>query len=737
MAAKRRDERRPRQLVTSTVKPDESVADKADESSAESPTEPTGAQSGAQSDTQATPQENTASEPVPVDEGGKTFGAGQRAWAIVEVSDDAQQVTLTAMALNGLTPSATELARELAHCFGLQGHFDGKALRGLIQQAAADVFRGTVVIAHGTPAEAGEDGTVQSISLKGHDDKVADALRSDFATALAAATVQEAMAAEVTGLTVIPGQVIARAIEPTPGEPGKDVHGKAVTSPGKPAVLEAGANTHMEEAELLADVYGYLRRAGDMYEVVPPVWVNSESTEAHLIHFPELRRHAAYEPDWLVAALKAAGVTHGVDEDALTRLCADWPGATQADAVLAARSCEPVDGADTHVDFEVDPTIRAGAVREDGSIDYRERNAAVGMSTGQLIGKLVAAVPGTPGADVLGKELPAKDGQDKNITAGANVTAKSEDGTTAFYSDIDGAIQIKGDTIEVQPIYMISGDVDYEVGNIDLPTNVEIGGSVKSEFKVISGGDVTIGGVLEPGCEVRAAGDVVIANGVFGDTTLVVAAGSVETKMIQNSNVRLEGDLTVGSFIYNAVVRAGGTITVEDGGGERAGSICGGEVIAGRQVMAKRIGSEESARTLVGIGPSPEQYQGIVTAEGTLAASQREITRLTDELRIDGTEPQDLKSRQRRCKTDDERKKVDAQVAQLEAALRDSRQATQTRQQLEDAVAAAVAKGTVRGHTIFRDAHLDFGGQVSRVDDTVLEAEFYTADDKVRWRPMA
>ncbi|MBQ38095.1 MAG: hypothetical protein CME04_17060 [Gemmatimonadaceae bacterium] len=481
--------------------------------------------------------------------------------------------------------------------FELQGHFDGKVLRQLIKQAEADAVRGSFPIAHGTPAEPGEDGRVELECIEGHLDTLAPALATDFVAILARTDLDEVVGAEVSGVTVTPGQIIARVIPPTEGTPGKDLLGQPLTDPGEAVVIEAGGHTRLEGDHVESEVFGYLHRVGDCFTVVPPVWVGEESTKAYFIHFPELLRHESYEPEWVSGALDAAGVTHGIDGEAIDSMCADWPAATEARAVLLASGIDPKDGEDTHVDFDFDPSKRAGAVRPDGSIDYRERNANIGVAAGQLIGKIVPATQGKPGSDVVGTESPAKDGEDKQIGAGENVTAKSEDGTTVFYSDIDGAISVTGDTIEVQPVYTISGDVDYETGNIDLPMNVEIGGSVKSEFKVKSGGSVTIGGVLEPGCEVTAAGDVVIANGVFGDTTRVTSSGNVETKMVQNSTVTAHGDLTVGSYIYNAIVRAGGTVTVEEGGGDRAGSIFGGEVMAGKQVVAKRIGSEETAHT--------------------------------------------------------------------------------------------------------------------------------------------
>ena len=726
MAAQRGGQRRTKKLITSTVQPDIAVTRPEDEtgSATVDATRP--------SDT----EEPAEAVSAPPDEGARILVDGQQAWATVELSEDRLQITLTALALEGLVITATELARCVGQAFGLQGRFDGKALRRVIEQAATGVARAPVLIGRGTPAEPGTDGRVELVCVKkGSADALAQALRTDYAQALASATVDEVLAAGASGVAVIPGQVIARLLPATEGTPGKDIYGKPLSMPGQAAVLEAGKHTRLDGDQLVAEIYGYLRGSGESFDIVPPVWINTEATEAYLIHFPELLRNKLYKPEWIVATLSVVGVTHGIDEAGIADLCANWPAANAAEAALVAAGAAAKDGNDTHIDYDRNPAKRAGAVRADGSIDYRERNAATGIASGQRIGKLEPAAPGTPGATVLGKELPAKDGKDKQIVAGANVSARNEDGATLFYSDIDGTLRVKGDTIEVEETFTVSGDVDFETGNIDVPMNVEIGGSVKSEFTVKSGGSVTIGGVLEPGCKVMAAEDVIIANGIFGDTTQVTAVGDVETKLIQNSTVTLGGDLTVGSYIYNAIVRAGGTITVEEGGSERAGSIFGGEVIAGRQVMAKHIGSKETARTLVGIGSTPEQQQMLSAAEDTLASSHHEITRLMDVLKMGGTTPKDLKARQNRCRTDEERKQVDAQVAQIEGAQRDKVEAQATKTKIEAEILAAVAKGTIRAGTIVSDVYLDFGGQVSRVDKTVMGAEFYLAKEGLRWRP--
>lgn len=72
---------------------------------------------------EAEAEEDTATEPEPIppDEGAKSFGEGERCWAVVEISEDSLQATLTAMALNGRPITAQQLAHDLGHAFGLQG----------------------------------------------------------------------------------------------------------------------------------------------------------------------------------------------------------------------------------------------------------------------------------------------------------------------------------------------------------------------------------------------------------------------------------------------------------------------------------------------------------------------------------------------------------------------------------------------------------------------------------------
>lgn len=737
--ARRRDRGRERRIVSETVQMDKAYTPVAPADKAATTSEaaaPPSAEKKPPPPAQPEAQSVTAAS-VPADEGALPLGKEQVAWASLTISEDHQTGTLTALALNGADVTAKQLAHDLAAAFDIQGRFDGKVLRRLIAEAAAEPVRGDHVVVRGTPAEAGTDGRIEWLCAPKDNEAATQALQADLAARLAAGSPTEALTEAPTVILVAPGQVLARRIAPTAGTPGKDLTGRVLTEPGQEAALAAGEHTRFEGEELQAQILGCVHREGDTLSVVPPVWVAADGMSASFLHFPELRRLPACQPGWLVDCLAAAGIAAGIDEEAVAALCADWPPATEARALILARGEPPEDGEDAHVAYTIDPSKRAGAVREDGSIDYRERNAAIGVAEGDVIGRVVAATQGTAGVDVHGKELPARDGEEHSFAAGANVTASTEDGSVVFTSQIDGVLQVAGEAIEVQPVYTISGDVDYETGNIDLPMNIEIGGSVKSEFRVRSQGSIVIAGVLEPGCQVVAEGDVVVAKGIFGETTRVVARGNVETKLIQNSTVTLEGDLTVGIYIYSGLVHAGGSVTVAEGSGARGGSIVGGEVIAGSGVKAKHIGSKETDRTLVGIDATPAEQaeRGRVERDAQIAGTEER--QCLDGLGLSG-EPDDeaLEARRRKCRTPEQLEKIEALIARLQAARLARTQADQQLAELQERLAERLRAAVVAGRVIYPDVNIDFGGELSRVGEEIASAEFYLSDEGLRWRPV-
>jgi hypothetical protein len=457
---------------------------------------------------------------------------------------------------------------------------------------------------------------------------------------------------------------------------------------------------------------------------------------ACFVHFRQVRRPKPPQSDWIMALLEDAGVTSGIQEPALERLCRLDVPLDHVEAIELAAGRPPVPGVDAHLDAGVDLGKRSGRILPDGSIDLRARNAAVAVEEGQFLGRLVPPTEGEPGLDLGGETLETTDGQTRDFSAGDNVRAEDGAEGTAFYAEVDGAASMKGDALQVLPVLIISGDVDYDTGNLETSSEVQISGSVKSGFSVQARGAITVAGVVEDGAELRSGGDVVVGQGVLGETSRIVASGDVEVKYVQNATVLAQGDVTVGSYIYNAAVRAGGRVRVSSSGGERAGSIVGGEVVAARGVEAAFLGSSTTDRTVVGVGPDPESAARLQKARKTQSVCDGQIARLLRTLGVEEPDAQRLKQAiahaapQRRQQLIDAVRKLDELIPRRQAAVEEQ-------QGLAESIAEIMTEADVRAtSTAFREVVVTFGEDLSRVSEDLSGPLFYVTDQGVRYRPL-
>ncbi len=734
MARQKVRDRRPRKRVDDVVTLDKEYVEQMKAAEKAESSEAAPKESPAAEDEAAESTQQEVSHPDP-DEGSHVFGEQGKAWMAVEIAEDHQQATLTALSFAGQKMKGQTVVDALKEIYHIKRGFKKKTLKEAIKKAKKEgEARGTFVIAKSKQPEPGTDGEVELLFQKKTDADVVLPYQA-VKDALAKEDLDAVLEKELVSVLVAPGETLARITSPTPGNPGKDIFGKLIEQPGKEAQLNAGANVISKDGEFAAQSYGYVCLIKDEISVVSPIWVAPEFQEAHFVHFPQVRKAPLPQRDWIESAAQQAGVTSGLDDTAVEKLCAERVSATEKAAIQIASGRAPVAGADAHVDYSFDPTKRAGNVLEDGTIDFRERNAAVGVAAGDLIGELVAATPGESGVNVKGEETPATPGEDRAFTAGQNVRTEAKDGGTAFVAEIDGAVNVAGDSIEVQPVFAVNGDVDYDSGNIDLPTNVDIGGSVVSGFSVKSGGSVTIGGTIENGASVQAKGDVIVAKGIFGADTKVVALGNVETKFIQNSTVMAHENVTAGAYIINGIVRAGGEVKVEDGGGSSGGSIVSGEVVAGKRVEAKRLGSHDTDRTVVGISGSAEQLERLAQLTRTITAAEAQIPQLVKSLGLSRADIGEIEAQLDRA-TERRRHDLEEPSRKLAELIRSHEQSLEEQVQLEGQIATSVAQGTVAAtDTVYADVYVQFGSETSRVSDDIKAVEFHYKDG-VHWRPL-
>jgi uncharacterized protein (DUF342 family) len=372
---------------------------------------------------------------------------------------------------------------------------------------------------------------------------------------------------ELTLCLVLPGDHLASLVIDS-GQPGKGVQGQEIPPEPKEEdkanpQLRPGDGTTISGTgiEYSAGVYGFAGLRDGRVAVLPPVWVSPSALEASVICPRELPHSGAPKPDDINGALVASEVTYGVNEKRVSALCtALAKGPVKGFAIPVAQGLAPAPPEDGKAEFSFPYLSRVGALQPDGSIDFKDRNLFPPVDKDALLVERIAPKSGTEGKTVRTELIATSDPDDVELEPGEGVRVEGEGSAQKLFADIDGGasvqvtelkveeVSIKRFTLSVRPVAQITGDVNYETGNLDFKGNVEIKGSVTAGFKVKSTGDISVAGSVEAGATVECGGSVSVGQGIVGDETQIDAGGDLSAKFIQEAQVTAGGEILIGSY---------------------------------------------------------------------------------------------------------------------------------------------------------------------------------------------
>jgi len=319
-------------------------------------------------------------------------------------------------------------------------------------------------------------------------------------------------------------------------------------------------------------------------------------TEDKMLAVLEANAPAQFKQESLVEYLRDEVGLASVDRIAVQdfiRRCADSDGLI---STAVSNGLPPTDGQDGRLAWAEgldDPE----PVDEAQRINWYERNGLKTVEKGQTFARLVPPTPPKDGVDVFGGAVPAQEGKPLKIIAGTNVRI-SQDGLR-FVAETEGLVRERGNTLSVEPIYKVKGNVDFEVGNIDFSGFVIIAGNVLDLFEVKATRGMLIKGLVE-GARVESSDDVTIKGGVAGKHTChLVVGGDLRANYLDRANVQCGGSVEVNMEVINSRVEAQGSVRVKQAG------IIGGRVVAGVSIETRKLGSEGGTRTEVFVGQDP------------------------------------------------------------------------------------------------------------------------------------
>ena len=294
----------------------------------------------------------------------------------------------------------------------------------------------------------------------------------------------------------------------------------------------------------------------------------------------------ALERAALDAALAEAGIVAGLDESALALVAgalAVESAALDDYCVARGRAAEDALPDVLSLSEPIGPT--AGRLREDATLDYRERRLIVPVTAGDAIGRIVPGEPGEAGFDVRGKSLPPAPAPPLTVAHGDGVV---RDESGFLRAARTGARTVdKSGAIDVVALHVHAAAVDLQSGNLATDGSLEIARDVTLGMHVRAGVDLAIKGTVEA-ARVEAGGSIEIAGGVIGGETGVVRArGNLKLRHALSARLFAGGTIEVGrsastSELHAREISVGGAllgdrafaesrITVRDAGSPAGG----------------------------------------------------------------------------------------------------------------------------------------------------------------------
>ena len=289
--------------------------------------------------------------------------------------------------------------------------------------------------------------------------------------------------------------------------------------------------------------------------------------------------------------LVAAGVTYGIEEVPLHTLTQT----RSAKNMICARGTLSCPGEDARLNYIIDPESQGRPEElEDGRVDYKETHTFLCVEEGQLLVEKIPATAGIPGKDVMGCPIPPRRGKDRPLPVGKNVIAADE---FHLHAAINGHLRFfHMKRMDVIPVIVIEGDVDYSTGNIDFKGSVMVKGSIQADFSVKAGGNVEVCGNISGGFV--EANSIIVHKGIQGMKRSVIKARErLVCKFIENATVYADQDIIVNDVILNSTIIAGSRVLVEGG----RGLVRGGRISAGELVRAVTVGNPSGVVTEIDV----------------------------------------------------------------------------------------------------------------------------------------
>jgi uncharacterized protein (DUF342 family) len=280
-----------------------------------------------------------------------------------------------------------------------------------------------------------------------------------------------------------------------------------------------------------------------------------------------------------------------LDQTSLQYLLENIGQLKEVNNFVLSKGVAPKHGKDAKINIAYVPMEMHLPKNEVAKVDYKEIHKIVSVKEHDVLAVYEKETEGENGSDVYGQVITARKGKPTKFLASKNVVL--DEATMTIRATVDGIPSSAHGIFKVDPSLIIENNVDLTVGNINFTGTVSINGDVLDGFKVQSGGDVFIKGVIGA-CEIISSGNVIVHGGIAGKGKCVIKCKELHAKFLHEALVEAEDKVIIQKEIIGSTIYCNDSLI--------AGVIIGGRIIVRNSLEVSVIGSEQNIETKIEIG---------------------------------------------------------------------------------------------------------------------------------------
>jgi uncharacterized protein (DUF342 family) len=325
---------------------------------------------------------------------------------------------------------------------------------------------------------------------------------------------------------------------------------------------------------------------------------------------------------------------HLIDTEVLKSALEKSLNGEEIKQLLVAEGKEPVNGEDTQFTLLLNvPEHKDTTLEEDGTTNYYETRQYPSINIGTELMRKSEPTKGTPGYNVFGKEIKARNGKVIRFAKFKNAEIAKDD-ENLLVATMKGHPVIGPKSVSIDDILSLR-NVDLSTGNIHFDGSVEVAGNVFPQMLVEASGDISVKGYVENATLISGS-NILIGAGVISEkidddeelkfTSTLKAGGNIQALFFNQTDARANGDIIAKQYAMNSRLIATRKIIMGDGGGK--GVLLGGSASAGESVEVNTLGSSAYIKTQLDCASKKRLQQHSEKIFGERERRQKELDQL-------------------------------------------------------------------------------------------------------------